>query len=607
MAGKENSGIMRIKLHFALVVLLFCYAGGVGAQNLDHLSERAPVKVTGGVNATGIYYNASGIEGRRDPFTWYTTGNVTVDLYGWRIPLSFSFSNQSRSFSQPFNRYGITPQYKWAKAYLGYNSMTFSRYTLAGHVFLGGGVELTPGKWQVSAMYGRLNKAVAEDTLSTANGTPAYRRMGYGMKIGYQDEKYGLEVALFHAEDELNSIPYVPESAEILPQENLVVSVAGRKQLFNRVNLNVEYATSALTHDTRSESSASGKLLSKTALFTSRMSSQYNHAFNTSVSYAATSYTLSLNYERIDPGFNTLGAYYFNNDLENMTINGSWRTWENKLTLGANVGTQKNNLEDTEVSTTDRVIASFNAMLLPNDHWSMNGTYSNFTTYTNVRPQLDPFFEDELDTLNFYQINQNSSASVGYTFGSRENKQSVFVTGSYQASEDDSGEGETSLSEFMNGNMSYRCMWSAQQMSLTTGVSLYKSKLSTSESTTYGPNASVTGQFMQKALRGTLATSYNIQTYSDAASTKVLTIRAGLNLMPEKLQKHTDGKHSGHTEQSTATEKELPAEMATKDSRKGNSFGQHRLGLNVIYLHKESGMTSGFREVTATLTYSYSF
>jgi hypothetical protein len=59
--------------------------------------------------------------------------------------------------------------------------MSFSPYTLAGHQFLGGGVELNPGdKFTFSAMGGRLQKSVRPDSLNLA--IPAYHRVGGGFK-----------------------------------------------------------------------------------------------------------------------------------------------------------------------------------------------------------------------------------------------------------------------------------------------------------------------------------------------------------------------------------------------------------------------------------------
>ncbi|MEQ8338575.1 MAG: hypothetical protein RIA62_14560 [Cyclobacteriaceae bacterium] len=40
------------------------------------------------------------------------------------------------SFQQPFNQYGMSPTYKNVTAHIGFRSMNFSRYSLAGHLFL---------------------------------------------------------------------------------------------------------------------------------------------------------------------------------------------------------------------------------------------------------------------------------------------------------------------------------------------------------------------------------------------------------------------------------------------------------------------------------------
>src|SRR5690606_16226055 len=112
-------------------------------------------------------------------------------------------------------------------------------------------------------------------------------------------------------------------------------------------------------------------------------------------------------YERIDPQYRTLGAYYFNNDLENITVNGATAILQGKLNLAANAGTQRDNLDNTKVSTMRRVVGSFNAGYAPSQKVNLNASYSTFQTYTNIRSQfldinqLTPY--DNLDTLNFTQ------------------------------------------------------------------------------------------------------------------------------------------------------------------------------------------------------------
>ncbi|HEY5823731.1 MAG TPA: hypothetical protein VIT44_05170, partial [Cyclobacteriaceae bacterium] len=306
----------------ALVLLFF--AGNISyAQNLETVGKKDPLKVTGGVSLSQIFYTSKGIESRRNPYSYFASGNINFSLYGWNVPLSFSVSNNNVSYQQPFNQYSLHPTYKWITAHVGYTSMSFSPYTVSGHMFKGVGLDLTPtAKFKFSALYGRFLKAVEPDSLNTAI-MPAFKRMGYGFKTSYGDGKDFVEAILFHALDQTNSISYVPENQSILPQENMVMSIAGGKSLFTRILLRAEYATTAITGDIRSETAPSASLIGKVPLFTSRTSSAYYHAIKSSLMYQGDSYTVGFGYERIDPRYRTLGAYFFNNDLENITVNGA--------------------------------------------------------------------------------------------------------------------------------------------------------------------------------------------------------------------------------------------------------------------------------------------
>jgi hypothetical protein len=398
---------MRVLIILFLLFLSFaCFS-----QNLESIGKASPLKISGGFNATGIGYAASGLTARRDPFNYFLTGNLNFEIYGMSVPLTFSYSNQNASFRQPFNQFSIAPSFKWAKAYLGYHNLTYSSYSLVGHIFSGAAIELTPNKFRFSAMYGRLNQAVEEDTIR--NTLPAFRRMGFAVKAGYGDNQNSIDIVLFRAQDEINSLQTVPVKSQILPAENLVLSMLGRKKLGQHFSFIGEVATSAITRDTRVEKIELEKPNAFSyvgGLFTPRASSEYYNALKSSLAYTGNLINIQLNYERVDPGYQSLGAYFFNNDIENITVSTSVRLLKNKLDLSANVGTQRNNLNETKVSGTNRTIAAFNFNYNPNQKWNANGSYSNFTTFTRVRPRFDPFFKNDLDSLNFYQINQNATS-----------------------------------------------------------------------------------------------------------------------------------------------------------------------------------------------------
>jgi len=156
------------------------------AQQVEQMIHARPMSFSGSVDATAIFYNANGIPNRYLPFNYVLSGSPVISVYGWQIPFSFIIGKQQNSFTQPFNQFGMSPTYKWITIHAGYRSLNFSLFTLAGHTFLGAGVELTPGKFRFAAMYGQLNKATPLDTAQALYlSTFSYKRMGMDVKVGY--------------------------------------------------------------------------------------------------------------------------------------------------------------------------------------------------------------------------------------------------------------------------------------------------------------------------------------------------------------------------------------------------------------------------------------
>lgn len=246
--------------------------------------------------------------------------------------------------------------------------MNFSSYTLAGHVFLGGGVELTPGKWRIGAMYGRLKKPVPFNfSDSTQHYSASFRRMGYGLKVGYENQGNAVSINLFSAKDDLRSIPFVLPESNLTPQQNIALSIHVRKQLIERIFLEAEYGLSSLNNDIRAtpeqdtvSKSRNSNLLR--GLLPANATTRYFDAFKGCIGYQGSWYGLQVNYERIAPEYQTLGAYYFNNDMENLTLAPTLRLLRNTFTLTANTGVKRNNLDKSRNATTKRFVGSLNAI-----------------------------------------------------------------------------------------------------------------------------------------------------------------------------------------------------------------------------------------------------
>lgn len=547
---------------------------------MESFGEEKPLTITGGVSLNQIAYTVDGIESRRDPYSYYASGNINFSLYGWSVPLSFTYSNQQSSFQQPFNQYGLHPTYKWITGHFGYSSMNFSSYTLAGHVFLGAGVEARPGKWNISAMHGRLQKAVEADSLSEESQNPAFKRIGHGVKVGYGEGNDFVNLIVFRAKDEEGSIAYVPEESEILPEENLVLSVAAGKELLERFVLKSEYAVSGITRDSRAEEiiPEGYKLFSHAgSLFTPRSSSSFYSAFNSCLTYKASAFSVGLGYERIAPGYRTLGAYYFNNDLENITINAATAILKGRVSLAGNIGTQRDNLDEEKVSTMRRMVGSLNVGYAANERLNLSLSYSNFQTYTNIRSQfedinrLTPY--ENLDTLNFTQISQNASLNANYILSnSKERRQNLNLNMSLQkASDMQGGVQQHSGSRFFNLNTSYSLGLVPKKITLSCTFNYNKNTAPLLSSSTLGPTVGISKSLLERKMNVSLSTSYN-NAYSNGNKVNTVSNFRG------------NGRY-------------------TIDKK-------HNINLSMVVVKRATNTEVGpneFTEFTATLGYSYNF
>jgi len=94
------------------ILLIISFFGNlsVQAQNVETFLDRfkeKPFKLSGGLSVNQILYGINGIEARRDPYTYFLSGNINLSVYGWNIPFSGTYSNQEFQYQtmklMPYN------------------------------------------------------------------------------------------------------------------------------------------------------------------------------------------------------------------------------------------------------------------------------------------------------------------------------------------------------------------------------------------------------------------------------------------------------------------------------------------------------------------------
>ena len=509
------------KLKFSIIVLLFSTLGFSQNFNVQELGKAKLINVSGGVSANSVFYSGNAA---RDPFSYFLNGNVNFNVAGlYNIPFSFSYTNQKFGYGKPvlMNRLSIHPSYKWATAHIGDVSMTFSPYTLAGHQFTGFGVDLTPqGKFKISAMYGRLLKS-SEYNNAYPDILPVYKRFGYGFKTNYALEKINLGLTFFKAKDVISSISNpVPFELGISPKENAAISLETSFKLFDKLMVSTEIANSSITEDTRTTDGTKAKGVAALFLSPNNTTASYN-AFKGQLVYPAGKGTLGLGYERIDPNYRTLGGYYFNNDLENITVNATQTLYKDKVSVAVNLGLQKDNLEKQKESQMKRLVSALTIDYRANDKLNFNVNYSNFQSYTNSRNQFDYINQvsnyDYLDTLNFRQVNQNATLAVNYLLKNEKTlKKSINVNFSMQdAINQQQGKTiEGGASTYYNSGLSYSIGYPMKDLNLVASLNNTYGKTDSGKNLIIGPTIGATKLFFDKKFTTSAATSYNTS-YND--------------------------------------------------------------------------------------------
>jgi hypothetical protein len=564
---RENKKI----LLWLCVVFVCCICRTAYAQDVDLENFYKPnFKVTGNVNANMMYYT-SNMQNEREPFTYLLSGNLNISAFNFSVPLFYSITNQGNNlgYTAPFdfNRLSIMPKYKWVKAYIGNVSMTFSPYTLSGFPFKGVGLELTPrSPFKISLMGGQLLKAVSEE--EALGGIPVYERFGYGAKIGFEQQRYKIGWIGFYAKDNINSLNMVNDKG-VTPKENFVNSLIFSTSIIKNLNLNVEYALSVMTDDTRAGRISGGSFRDK--LFSSKESTSFLNALNVNFDYNIQKSIVGITYERIDPNYNTLGALYFNNDLENIALRFSRPFYQDRITVSTSLGFQRDDLEKVKKQDTKRVVGSINMNYRVTDQINITGSYSNFSTYTNKK--LDQF---ELinnpnvvqsDTLDYRQLSQNANVNMSYSFGQKRNQNLNFnysIAG--QANEQGGVIRRGQASTVQNYNVAHSINFIETKIGLNSSLNYTSNQVSQNNSSSVGASVGASKKLFKDKLNTNFGVLYN-NSQANTNSSSVFGIKFNNSYM--LLEKHN-------------------------------------FNMSVISMFRSSSNAKKLNDLNATLNYSYS-
>ena len=522
---------MRTYLRVILFILLSTHTF---AQDLENITKQKPFSIGGSLDIRGIGYSAKGIQARRSPFMYIISGSPTISIYGIAIPLSFTYSEQDRSFRQPFNQFGMSPTYKWATAHVGYRNVSFSPYTLAGYTMLGAGVELTPNKFRFGFMAGRLNRATTVDTTTGAIQPFSFSRFGYAGKVGYGTEESHFDLSFLKAKDKEQSFKGDLATSQVRPAENFVLAGDLKLTFAKKFFVFADGGLSVYTRDYNSsvqiDVDTTGLLNLAGKLLHINGTTEHYLAYSGGVGYREKNFSLKVAYKKVDPNFQSMGAYFFQNDVENITISPSFNVLKNKLRVSGSFGIQQDNTKKQKQATTKRIIG------LANVSWDYNDKFGIDANFVNFSSNSEPTVALVQNKYLLAQTTKNLSITPRLILSNQKTTNVIIV--SYNLSNLADINAETQTTNNINSSVAlinYNLTLNQLGLSIMSGLNYTTNKLSIGTINNMGISVGASKGFLKNKLQVSTNNSYTISTLVEGSSN---ILNLGANVTYQPVQKH---------------------------------------------------------------------
>ena len=488
---------MRFALKFVLILVFLLITTISFSQDMENIKYQDPFSIRGNIGVEFSVYNAWNKTSSYDPFTYQFQGNPTLSIYGFDLPFSFVVGNRGNRFSQPFNTFGVSPKYKWITMHAGFRSLNFSKYSLGGQLILGGGIELNPGRFRFGLMGGRFQKAVEVD--SSANNYPAFKRVGFAFKVGYGTDKNYVDVVLMKAVDRIGSLDSIPDNLN--PSENLVFAVKTYQKIPKGFYLEGEWAHSLYAKDIRLAEQEVNNALSTVLpfLITGRANVVGKNAIEAKFGYEMDYFSLAAQFKRVDNDFESMGAYFFQDDVMNITVDPTVYLMKRKLVIGGTLGFEWDNLEENKTATTKRLIGGANVNLSL-DKYIMSLSFINYgITQRDLIGQQDSI--NQID-----QVNRDVNTNHTLIFSNDKLNHVVSFYGQYQEANDRNDMDFTNGSYTnLGGGGQYQFSLLKSSTTISAGGNANQFKQDTITNLVYGPDYGIA----QRLLKNQLILNFN--------------------------------------------------------------------------------------------------
>lgn len=480
-------------------------------------SDIRPLTASGSVGMKANGYTAGGIENRRAPASFQTNANLNFSLFGLSSGLNLLYSTDQTGLRQNMNNLSFNASWEWITVQAGSVSPSFSDYGLSGTTIRGGYITATPGNWLFEVSGGQANRKVEfQDEEGFRN--PAYERWAVAGKFGYGGEDNShFHLSSHYSIDKVSDLNSGSSELEIAPEENLTLTPDVQVALFDgSLTVSSQVTVSAYTRDLNSAVLPVGSQnlpAFAVNIFKPRTSSRINYAGKAGAELNLTNFGLQLGYERIQPGFKSLGISRMRDDQEEIMIAPTARLLDNRLSLQGSLTLGRDNLLGTRLQTRRNTGVGTNAQYQLTDMIMLSANYNLMINDFSSSAAADSLQQAGLGQM---QVSHTFMLQPNFTIQEGDLMHNIGVSGSYFRMDNEfKGASNSNQNNFnsdtYSGSLNYSLTFpSGVSVNAMGNYLVYNS--ARTDNTTLGANAGASYSFLENSLTMNLNLGFNQNT-----------------------------------------------------------------------------------------------
>jgi hypothetical protein len=448
--------------------------------------------------------------------------NTTIQLgEHFSIPIGINITNQKTLYnlptvpegnivdyiSNPKNNISIHPEYKWVKTHIGTHTPNYSELTTGDINIFGGWIDLNPGKFILSANYGISQRAIEEDILFNTVG--AYEQKIIAARIGFgKIDASKFTINIVKIKDDVNSLINTPINTK--PIEGITIAPLIEVKFGGKIFLKTETAASVYTSDLLNSFDLDSDIVDSVKdIITVNASSKGDFSHVTSLDWKSKKLTLGGEVKYIGPGFVPAGFRNIERDILDYKIKTMVKLFKGKTSINGMFGVRTNNLQNTTLQSTKRIITNASVFSQITESLSINTSYANFGFNNNVSSDL----------LRIEMVNNTFTISPTYKFDNEQHNHQISANGNFNNFDQfDTSSAAFVASKSKSYSLNYNLMFKKMPLNVNVMLMHLNNETPVSDFKMNNYTSTISYKFMDKKISPSL--SINVANISKSGFTK---------------------------------------------------------------------------------------